>query len=573
MPRTLLLFLALIPLTFGCSGVEQAAAPDADSQQTPVDPPPAAADKNMETAPSTPAETPAKPAAQPANPAAATAPTWIKEISPFLGESTFAIVRLDWPNPDLEAILQEMEENEVDTGFFEEDVFTNPANSPEFAKGVKELAIAFYAMESDLGNGETNTRISASPLFHTTGAVSDKDIIKIIVGDRFADIPPETLEKGLIRHGEWFTMVNRPDEAERLANLKPYDATKLDAAVAAIGPAPIQAIALLDDDSRTLMIEQRFIPGGQFAKYYLDKVEYTGVAFAYVDGAKVNVIVDADSQEGAQELYNWVDLMTRPESLPMKPPAALVEMVRQAILPKMDDDELRISLDNQQITTLRAALQPAIDAARQAAKQTHGRNDLRQFALGMHNFHDTFGKFPPAGVPDGKTPEKPLLSWRVYLLPYLEYGALYDQFHLDEPWDSEHNIKLVEKMPSIYIDPVHPLDDPTKTTYVVPAGEKASFQPGKTLGMHDMTDGTSNTILILNVAPEEAVIWTKPDEWDYDPENPFRGLTNLNPEGTFSAALVDGSVRQFSTKKLKPETMRNLIERNDGNVVNWDEAE
>ena len=66
----------------------------------------------------------------------------------------------------------------------------------------------------------------------------------------------------------------------------------------------------------------------------------------------------------------------------------------------------------------------------------------------MHNYHDHEKALPPAAVlgKDGR----PLLSWRVLLLPYVEGQELYREFHLDEPWDSPHNIQLLERMPSAY---------------------------------------------------------------------------------------------------------------------------
>ena len=88
-----------------------------------------------------------------------------------------------------------------------------------------------------------------------------------------------------------------------------------------------------------------------------------------------------------------------------------------------------------------------IDAARRAQSM----NNLKQFALAMHNYHDTNGKFPAASSFDKDG--KPLLSWRVHVLPYLEQAELYKQFHLDEPWDSEHNKKLIEKMPNVLASP------------------------------------------------------------------------------------------------------------------------
>ena len=76
----------------------------------------------------------------------------------------------------------------------------------------------------------------------------------------------------------------------------------------------------------------------------------------------------------------------------------------------------------------------------------------------MHNYHDTYGTFPPAATTDGA--DKPLLSWRVAILPFLEQQPLYEQFHLDEPWDSPHNKTLIEQMPQVYAIP----GSPTKET-------------------------------------------------------------------------------------------------------------
>jgi hypothetical protein len=86
-----------------------------------------------------------------------------------------------------------------------------------------------------------------------------------------------------------------------------------------------------------------------------------------------------------------------------------------------------------------------------AADQARSTNNLKQIALAMHNYLSVYNTFPPAYIAskDGK----PLLSWRVQILPYIEEGRLYEEFHLDEPWDSEHNKALVAKMPKIYAPP------------------------------------------------------------------------------------------------------------------------
>src|SRR5207249_2796575 len=82
-----------------------------------------------------------------------------------------------------------------------------------------------------------------------------------------------------------------------------------------------------------------------------------------------------------------------------------------------------------------------------AGRRTVSQNNLKQIGLAMHNYHDTYRHFPPQALTDKNG--KPLLSWRVAVLPFIEQDNLYRQFKLDEPWDSEHNRKLLERMPKL----------------------------------------------------------------------------------------------------------------------------
>ena len=74
--------------------------------------------------------------------------------------------------------------------------------------------------------------------------------------------------------------------------------------------------------------------------------------------------------------------------------------------------------------------------------------DLKELALALRSYNDAYGHFPPAAVSDKSG--KPLLSWRVLMLPWIQQGKLFKEFHLDEPWDSDHNKKLLEKMPPLF---------------------------------------------------------------------------------------------------------------------------
>jgi hypothetical protein len=197
-------------------------------------------------------------------------------------------------------------------------------------------------------------------------------------------------------------------------------------------------------------------------------------------------------------------------------------------------------------------------------------NNLKQIALAVLNYESTFNKFPAAYTAD-KATGKPLLSWRVAILPYIEQDALYRQFHLDEPWDSPNNKKLVELMPSIYRSPASHLAGRGMTNYVTFRSKDSAF-PGKDqISMRDITDGTSNTLMAVEVDDSKAVIWTKPDDLDFNAQNPHSGLGGLWQTG-FVAALCDGSVR-FIPAGVDAATLKNLVSRADGNVIDWSAVE
>src|SRR5207244_2364868 len=116
---------------------------------------------------------------------------------------------------------------------------------------------------------------------------------------------------------------------------------------------------------------------------------------------------------------------------------------------------------------------------------------------------------PPAKTANGK----PLLSWRVLILPYIEQDALYRQFKLDEPWDSPHNLKLLPLMPKIYAPVGAKPKEPHSTYYQAIVGPGAAWEhtkDGKGMRIQNFTDGTSNTITVAEA--REAVPWTKPDD-------------------------------------------------------------
>jgi prepilin-type processing-associated H-X9-DG protein len=219
-----------------------------------------------------------------------------------------------------------------------------------------------------------------------------------------------------------------------------------------------------------------------------------------------------------------------------------------------------------------AMLVPAVSSARVAAQRADSVMNLKQIGLAMHNFLSTNNHFP--GAVCGKD-GKPLLSWRVQILPFLEQQALFNEFKLDEPWDSPHNKALLERMPNTFAVPNSPAE-PGMTFYRGFAGPHTLFDPKVPAGVkiESITDGTSNTIAVVEA--KEAVPWTKPESGvPFDESLKPERLQALRdalgghfPRG-FNALFCDGSVR-FLKDSISLQVLRALITRDGGEVISSD---
>ena len=211
-------------------------------------------------------------------------------------------------------------------------------------------------------------------------------------------------------------------------------------------------------------------------------------------------------------------------------------------------------------------LLPATQSAREAARRSQCVNNLKQIGLANHNYHSANNMLPPPAITDKDG--KPLLSWRVTILPYLDQQELYNKFKLDEPWDSPNNKSLIKEMPPVYLCPSRRNPEPGTTTYRVFVGKGALFQEGEGTGFQNVTDGTSNTVMV--VESKDAVPWTKPDELMFDPEAKpsFQGAGSPHPGG-FNTGFADGSVR-FIKNSVSLQVWKALITRASGEVISSD---
>ncbi len=214
-----------------------------------------------------------------------------------------------------------------------------------------------------------------------------------------------------------------------------------------------------------------------------------------------------------------------------------------------------------------ALLLPAVQAAREAARRTTSMNNVKQILLAILNYEAANGHFPAYANFDENG--KPLLSWRVHVLPYLDQQALYEQFHLDEPWDSEHNRQLIPLMPQVYIDPSSPqyATEDGHTHYLVVKGDGLAFDGSeKGRSFANFRDGTSNSILVVQCTDTAAVPWTKPQDFEPKKQTPLTGLANGFHPGGFLAGFADGHV-QFISDAVDSTVFWHMLTIAGGEVV------
>jgi hypothetical protein len=208
----------------------------------------------------------------------------------------------------------------------------------------------------------------------------------------------------------------------------------------------------------------------------------------------------------------------------------------------------------------------AAENVREVATLVQSSNNLMELGLALDAYHLKNGCFPPAALQSKEG--KPLLSWRVALLPYLENGGeLFKQFKLNEQWDSPHNKPLLARMPQVYFPKNIPPKESHTTFYQVFTGPGTVFDGPRGVSWSMIQDGHANTILVVEGGT--AVPWTKPEDLPYVPGKALPQLGGLFPDG-FHAMFCDGSVR-FIRKKVDDKVLHALITRNGGEKVDVNE--
>ncbi|QDU95334.1 DUF1559 family PulG-like putative transporter [Lignipirellula cremea] len=218
-----------------------------------------------------------------------------------------------------------------------------------------------------------------------------------------------------------------------------------------------------------------------------------------------------------------------------------------------------------------ALLLPTIEPTRTPARRSACTNHLKQIGLALQSYHDQNGAFPPAYITDENG--RPMHSWRVLILPYLEEQQLYNAYHFDEPWDGPNNRQLLTECPNAFRCPSD-FGDKNAASYHVVVGPGAGWKANEGTRLEEITDGTPQTIAVIE-GRRPGIHWLDPtpmrlDEFLAAAERTAGedGHPDLLHPGGRMAVFFDGYVR-FLNNGLDPKVLRHMFQIDDGNDVSW----
>jgi hypothetical protein len=363
------------------------------------------------------------------------------------------------------------------------------------------------------------------------------------------------------------------------------------AALEAVAGREIQAFVLPTADQRRVLTEflrdpaaerkviEHLPPGtvspelarnpGDLARSALgDGLQWIAAGLVTHDTLGLKLVIGSKDAASAQALSVWMtgawqvakEQIASAKTPDAKTVAAVLNQVAHLLTPRVEGSQLTVQVDLKQIMASAAGTllgQAAVNIAKQSESKVV-KNHLKEIALAMHNFHDLNSHFPAAAIRDSEG--RPLLSWRVAILPYIDHGKLYREFHLNEPWDSPNNKRLIEQMPEEYQPGSAQLRSEGKTTILVPVGKGMIFGEKEGVAIKDIADGTSMTIFIVDADRKNAVPWTKPEDLNVDNVDAKEVLFGERKDGLW-CAMADGSA-QFLGATLNSAVLHALLTRN-----------
>ncbi len=207
---------------------------------------------------------------------------------------------------------------------------------------------------------------------------------------------------------------------------------------------------------------------------------------------------------------------------------------------------------------------PAVTRSREAARRTSCKCHLKQIGLALHNYHDINGEFPPAYTVDANG--KPLHSWRTLLLPYLDQKPLYDKIDLSKPWNDPANAEAYQTVLRVYRCSSDAHSAPDKTSYLAIVTSDSCLLPEKSRTIKQITDGTSNTLMVIEVPHDQSVHWMSPQDADEKLLESFGPASKESHSGGRHGLLADGTVR-FLSQNIDRKTLHALCTATGNDTV------
>jgi hypothetical protein len=363
---------------------------------------------------------------------------------------------------------------------------------------------------------------------------------------------------------------------KRLQNAKPAPRPELAQAFTAAGDSTAQLLLLPTPDTRRVLAE--LLPelppqvGGGSTRPLTHGLRWAAVGMDLPPKLSLRLVLQSPDADAAGKLKEMLTRLVTTVAKQREVRAFVpdIDRLAEALTPRAEGDRLTISLGEPE---LKPYLLTPVLRVHEAMKRRTAEDNLKRLVIALHNYADTHKGRGPARFPavaNFDKQGKPLLSWRVHLLPFVGGNDLYKQFHLDEPWDSPHNKTLLARMPDVYQGPNRKLNREGKTNYLLPVGKEAAFKDGPEGPRmpQDFSDGTSNTIVLVEADDAHAVPWTKPEDLKIDPEQPQRGLGG-HFNGGFVAGIGDGTVRLIS-KAISKTTLQRAFSPADGQPLGSD---
>jgi len=491
-------------------------------------------------------------------------------VAPFVNGDTVGLVRVDLKKLDLPSAVKSVtqtlpKELIPDGGLQDAETKGEAIRKALVDNGVSEVFAVF---------GPVDFRRPDDSFFIVLPVAKGKDPRDVIAAIEKIEGSPAPGTLPIVNNT---LLLGPPHRLESIKEIKSAPRPDLAKALAASKGSTIQIAAALHDDMRRVLAETLDkLPkelGGGSGEDLAGGLQWLAIGIDAPPKLSVNLILQAKDAKSALQVRTTlsavVDMVAGSEEATANFPP--LKTLLPMMIPEAKGDKLVLALteENGKVKKIMDELiKPAVVAARGAAARTQSMNNLKQILLAMHNYHDVYRHFPAAyGMKKDGTK---LLSWRVYLLPYLEQEPLYREFHLDEPWDSDHNKKLISKMPKVFASPSLPAELAAKgmASYVAPIGEKTIFEGSEGTFIAKITDGTSNTIGVLEADAEHSVIWTKPDDLKIDWKEPKKGLEfwKGGTSSVFLAAFCDGSIHAIS-EKVDLALLKKLLQMNDGEPI------